>query len=92
MILMRDMNIQIILFVYKRVKAIAIHYVHNKNIEDKKDKSPTVSALKESNITLVKIFTTFKARYHNKSEKLFGYPKRYPKCDIRNIGLRNPKY
>ncbi len=33
-----------------------------------------------------------KTRRHKKSEKLFGYPTRYPICDIRNIDLRNPKY
>ena len=33
-----------------------------------------------------------KAKRHNKSGKLFRYPKRYPKCDLRNIDLRNPKH
>ena len=33
-----------------------------------------------------------KVKRHNKSEKLFGYLKRYPKCDIRNIDMRNPKH
>ena len=27
------------------------------------------------------VYTT-KAKGHNKSEKLFGHPERYPKCDI----------
>ena len=33
-----------------------------------------------------------KAKRHNKSDKLFGYLKRYLKSDIRNIDLRNPKH
>ena len=41
---------------------------------------------------LCKIIKENKAKRHNKSEKLFGYPQRYPKCDIRNIYLRNPKH
>ena len=32
------------------------------------------------------------AKRHNKSEKPFGYPKRYPKSDIRNIDFRYPKH
>ncbi len=32
-----------------------------------------------------------KVKHHNKSKKLFRYPKRYPKCDIKN-NLRNPNY
>ena len=37
-------------------------------------------------------YAGIKAKRYNKSEKLFGYSKRYPKCDIRNINLRNPKH
>ncbi len=36
--------------------------------------------------------TFCKAKRHNKSEQLFGYPKQHPKCDIQNIDLRNPKH
>ncbi len=34
----------------------------------------------------------FKWNVINKSEKVFGYSKRYPKCDIQSIVLRNPKH
>ncbi len=33
-----------------------------------------------------------RGRRPNKSEKLYGYPKRYSKCDIRKIDFRNPKH
>ena len=36
--------------------------------------------------------TSTKAKNPNKFENLYGYPKRYPECDIRNIDLRNPKH
>ena len=33
-----------------------------------------------------------KVKHHNKSKKLFRYLKLYPKGDIQNIHIRNPKH